>query len=89
MSQGGFTTATRGGYTQWQFSQLFGTSWDTGNVTASYSITDSNAMKATSRSFYTQDFTPWGLWDNTPRGNAIPGLAHSGNAATPATRPHS
>jgi iron complex outermembrane recepter protein len=82
MTQGGVTTATRGGYTQWQFSQLFGKSWDTGNVTASYSITDSNAMKGTARSFYTQDFTPWGLWDNTPRGSTIPGLAHSGNAAT-------
>jgi len=85
MSQGGVTTATRGGYTQWQFSQLYGKSWETGNVTASYSITDSNAMKASSRSFYTQDFTPWGLWDNTPRGSAIPGLAHSGNATTPSS----
>jgi outer membrane receptor protein involved in Fe transport len=87
MTQGGVTTATRGGYTQWQFSQLFGKSWDTGNVTASYSIIDSNAMKASERSFYTQDFTPWGLWDNTPRGNAIPGLAHSGNAASPNNAP--
>ncbi len=80
MSQGGFTTATSGGYAQWQFSQLYGKSWDTGNVTASYSITDSTSMQTTDRDFYTQDFSRWGLMNIIPRGSSLPGIAHIGNA---------
>ncbi len=75
------------GFLSAQFSQLFGKSWNSGNVTVSYSFTDSTPLSATKRSYYTLDFTPWGLFDDTPLGSSIPGIVHTGNAATTAGAP--
>jgi iron complex outermembrane recepter protein len=87
MTQAGLTSAPSVGFLTAQFSQLYGKSWETGNVTVSYSITDSRPVESERRSYYTYDFTPWGLMDLTPRGSNIPGIAHIGNATTVAGAP--
>src|SRR5579871_5827092 len=75
------------GYLAEQASQLYGKSWDSGNVTLSYSFSESRNLPADRRSYYTLDFTPWGLFDDTPIGSSIPAIAHIGNAATIAGAP--
>jgi len=80
MTQVGVTSGPATGHLHTQFAQLFGKSWDTGNVTVSYTRTDGNSMRAEERSYYTQDFRPWGLQDSRPRGSSIPGTVHTGNA---------
>src|SRR5688572_6394721 len=82
MTQVGVTTSPQVGHLSTQFAQLFGRTWETGNITVSYTRTDSNAMRAEERAYYTQDFRPWGLQDSTPRGSSMPGTVHVGNAIT-------
>jgi outer membrane receptor protein involved in Fe transport len=80
MTQVGVTSSPQVGYMQTQFAQLFGRTWDTGNVTVSYTMTTSNNVPAEERSYYSQDFRPIGLMDFTPRTSSIPGTVHVGNA---------
>jgi outer membrane receptor protein involved in Fe transport len=80
MTQLGVTTNPSVGYLQTQAAQLFGKTWDTGNVTVSYTRTDGSAVSTSERDYYTQDFRPWGLQDSRPRGSSIPGTIHTGNA---------
>src|SRR6185437_5600425 len=87
MTQLTFGSAPDIGFTSGQFSQLFGKSWDSGNITLSYSVTDSTPLSASKRSYYTLDFTPWGLFNDTPLGSSIPGIVHSGKSATIAGAP--
>ena len=87
MTQASFGTSPDIGFISGQFSQLYGKSWDGGNVTVSYAVTDSTPLSATKRSYYTLDFTPWGLFDDTPLGSSIPGIVHFGNSATIAGAP--
>jgi iron complex outermembrane receptor protein len=87
MTQLSVTSAPSIGYLAEQAEQLFGKSWDGGNVTLSYAFTDSRPLSASKRSYYTQDFSPWGLMDITPIGSSIPGIVHSGNSTTIANAP--
>lgn len=82
MTQTGFISSPGTGFLDAQFAQLYGKSWETGNVTASYAVNDSSSVPTNKRSYYTYDLTPYGLMDLTPRGSNIPGLAHIGNATT-------
>jgi len=87
MTQASFGSSPDTGFMTGQFSQLYGKSWDGGNITVSYAVTDSTPLSADQRSYYTLNFTPWGLFDDTPLGSSLPGIAHSGNAATIANSP--
>ena len=78
------TSAPGEGYLQLQAAQLFGRSWETGNVTASYTWTNSREVHGDRRSYYTMDFSPWGLMDITPEASAIPGIVHLGPLQTTA-----
>ncbi len=80
MTQVGVSSSPQIGYLHTSFAQLFGRTWDTGNITVSYTRTDSPSVAAEERDYYTQDFTPWGLQDSRPRGSSIPGTVHVGNA---------
>jgi outer membrane receptor protein involved in Fe transport len=80
MTQLGFTSSPQIGYLRTQAAQLYGHSWDTGNVTASYTFTTSNNVPTEERFYYSQDFRPLGLLDLTPRTSSIPGTVHVGNA---------
>jgi len=81
ITQGSFTSSPGTGWLQVQGSQLYGRSWETGNFTASYSITDSRNLPAKARDCYTQNFTRWGLMDFTPIGSSLPATVHVGNAS--------
>ena len=87
MTQASFGSSPDIGFMSGQFSQLYGKSWDSGNFTVSYAVTDSTPLSASERSYYTQDFTPWGLMDNTPLGSSIPGIVHVGKSKTIANSP--
>ena len=80
MTQVGVTSSPGIGYLHTQAAQLFGRTWDTGNITVSYTRTDSTSVGAEERDYYTQDFRPWGLQDSRPRGSSLPGTVHVGNA---------
>src|SRR5262245_34396756 len=80
LTQVGITTSPQVGYLHTMFAQLYGHTWETGNFTASYTRNDNNNVPAKERSYYTQDFRPWGLQNTTPRTSSIPGTVHVGNA---------
>jgi outer membrane receptor protein involved in Fe transport len=82
LTQVGVTSSPQVGYMQTQFAQLFGRTWDTGNVTVSYTMTTSNNVPSEERFYYSQDFRQIGLHDFTPRTSSIPGTVHVGNATT-------
>lgn len=82
MTQVGVSSSPQIGYLSTTAAQLFGKTWDTGNITVSYTRTDSTSVSAEERDYYTQDFRPWGLQDSRPRGSSIPGTVHVGNATT-------
>src|SRR5579871_2034100 len=87
ISQVSLGTSTGTGYLTGQGSQLFGRSWDTGNVTVSYSFTDSSNLSASARPYYTLNFTPHGLMDFTPIGASMPGIVSTGKLKTVANAP--
>ncbi|HEX5281170.1 MAG TPA: TonB-dependent receptor [Micropepsaceae bacterium] len=87
ISQASIGTSTGTGYLTGQASQLFGRSWDTGNITVSYSFTDSSNLSASARPYYTLNFAPHGLMDFTPIGASMPGIVTTGKAKTIANAP--
>ena len=87
MTEASVTSNPDIGYLAESVSQLYGKSWEGGNVTLSYEFTENRNLDAGKRSYYTQDFTPWGLMDFTPRGSSIPAIAHIGNATNVAGAP--
>src|ERR1051326_7018123 len=76
--------AARGGNFNTTVQGLFGRTWDGGDVTVSYQYSFAQAMKSRERSYYTQDFTPWGLDNQTPVTSARPGIVSIGAPATKA-----
>jgi iron complex outermembrane receptor protein len=87
ISQASIGSSPGTGYLTGQGSQLFGKSWDTGNFTVSYSFTDSSNLSASSRKYYTLNFSPEGLMDYTPIGSSMPGIITTGKAKTVANAP--
>jgi iron complex outermembrane receptor protein len=79
---------TDGGGTQYQASQLFGRTWDGGDVTLTYEWTDEQAIKGNKHSKFTMDFTPWGLENPfVPIGAMNPGVVSTGAPVIPTTVP--
>src|SRR5205823_3370719 len=87
MTQLSVSSSPGEGYLQLQAGQLFGRSWENGNVTASYTWTNSRAVSGSRRSYYTMDFRPWGLMDITPETSGIPATVHLGNLRNVANAP--
>ena len=70
---------TDGGGTQLQAQQLFGRTWDGGDITFTYQWTDEKAVKGKTHSKFTTDFAPWGLANPfVPIGASIPGTVSIG-----------
>src|SRR5579863_4321714 len=63
---------TDGGGFEAQESQLWGRTWDGGDVTLTYEHDDIEPTHGTVHSKYTMNFTPWGLDNVTPIGISIP-----------------
>lgn len=55
--------STDGGGVQYQASQLWGRTWDGGDITLTYEWTDEKAVTGSTHSKFTTNFLPWGLQD--------------------------
>jgi outer membrane receptor protein involved in Fe transport len=60
------------GKMQYQASQLWGRTWDGGDITLTYEWSDSSPLRGNARSNFTPDFSPWGLDNRTPIASSIP-----------------
>src|SRR5256714_2115667 len=80
---------TDGGGTQYQASQLFGRTWEGGDLTLTYEWTDEEAVKARVHSNFTVDYRPWGLQNPfIPIGASIPGTISTGAPQVVTTVPN-
>jgi outer membrane receptor protein involved in Fe transport len=69
----------------YQASQLWGRTWNGGDITLSYEWYDEAPVPASAHSKYTANYTPWGLDDRRPLTASIPGTISTGAAAQSAT----
>ena len=67
-------TAGKGGYNRYQAAQLWGRTWDGGDITLSYEWYDEQPALGNAHSRLTVDFTPWGLNNRIPVSSAMPGI---------------
>ena len=77
------------GGTQFQASQLYGRTWDGGDITLTYEWIDEAPVYGTAHSKYTMNYTPWGLDNRIPLASSLPGEISTGkpaNANAPAGR---
>ncbi|HEX5279760.1 MAG TPA: TonB-dependent receptor [Micropepsaceae bacterium] len=63
---------------QVQASQLWGRTWDGGDLTLTYEFFNEQPVKGSAHSNYTANFTPWGLDNEIPIGASIPGTISVG-----------
>jgi iron complex outermembrane receptor protein len=82
VTQARFSTA-QGGQQRYQASQLWGRTWDGGDITLSYEWYDESPLKGNAHSNLTVDFSPWGLNNRTPLASAMPGIISRGGAGFP------
>jgi iron complex outermembrane receptor protein len=80
VSQVRFSTAA-GGQQRYQASQLWGRTWDGGDITLSYEWYDESPIKGNAHSNLTVDFTPWGLNNRIPLTSSMPGVISRANFA--------
>ncbi len=73
-----YTTANGGG-NRYQASQLWGRTWDGGDITLSYEWTDESPIMGNAHSNLTVNFSPWGFNDRTPLASAMPGIISRGS----------
>jgi iron complex outermembrane receptor protein len=81
MTQLRYTTAPAGKQ-RLQAAQLWGRTWDGGDITLSYEWYDDAPTMAKDRSRLSVDFSPWGLENRTPLTSSIPGTLSTGAPAT-------
>src|SRR5258708_10147065 len=74
----------KGGKNSYQASQLWGRTWDGGDITLAYEWFDTSPIRSKGLHNYTLDFTPWGLDNRTPIRSSIPGTLSVGNPTQPA-----
>jgi outer membrane receptor protein involved in Fe transport len=74
-----FMSGADGGNVKLQGAQLYGRKWDTGGITLSFEYFNEKALKGPARSFYTYDFTPYGLDNRNIVKSAVPGIVSTGN----------
>ena len=64
----------------YEASQLYGRTWDTGNVTVSYEWYNQNPEPLNvTRPYYTLNYEPFGFDDETPLGQSMPGTVSLGD----------
>jgi iron complex outermembrane receptor protein len=66
---------------QFQASQLYGRTWDGGDITLTYEWLDEQPVYGTAHSKYTMDYTPWGLDNPIPIASSRPGTISVGAIA--------
>ena len=77
ITQFNYSVGDAGG-AHYQATQLWGRTWDGGDITLTYEWTDEAPVLATAHSKYTGNYSPWGLDDRTPLGVSIPGTISTG-----------
>ena len=77
-----FTGRTAGGRGELA-SQLWGRTWEGGDITLTYEWTDNTPIKGQFTSRFTVDFSPWGLDNRIPLNSSIPGIIFSGAGKPP------
>ncbi len=77
-----FTAKPSGGNTALA-SQLYGRTWDGGDITLTYEWSENTPIKGNPafNSKFTVDFSPWGLDNRTPIASAVPGIITAGKPA--------
>src|SRR3954463_1551823 len=76
-------STTSGGGLRYQASQLWGRTWDGGDITLSYEWYDESPQLGRAHSNLTVDFTPWGLNNRIPLASAMPGIISRGGSGFP------
>lgn len=71
----------------YQASQLWGTTWEGGDVTLVYEFYDAKRVPRSAIDTFTYDFTPWGLDDRTLVRSSLPGIVSTGALQTIAGAP--
>src|SRR2546423_9212398 len=66
---------------QVQASQLWGRTWDGGDITLTYEFINENPIRGTAHSNFTMNYTPWGLDNQIPITSSIPGTISVGSPA--------
>jgi iron complex outermembrane receptor protein len=79
VSEVGFKSAA-GGNVQYLASQLWGRTWDGGDITLGYNWYNISPTQGNFNSKFTFDFSPWGLDDRNPLGSSAPGTLSTGAA---------
>lgn len=72
-----YTGKTAGGRSELA-SQLWGRTWDGGDITLTYEWFDSTPIRGAFNSKFTVDYSPWGLDNRTPIADAVPGVVSVG-----------
>lgn len=70
-----------GGGTRYQASQLYGRTWDGGDLTFTAEANQETALNSTDtrlKNQFTQDYSPWGLDNRTSVGASLPGVVSTG-----------
>jgi len=75
-----FSTSSSGG-NHFEASQLWGRTWDGGDVTLTYEWYDEQPVYGGKNSKLTSNFSPWGLDDRRPLGGSSPGTISRGAPA--------
>lgn len=68
----------QGGDFHAQATQLYGRTWDGGDITLSYEWYNVKPIPARDRSGYTVDYSLWGLNNSTPLASSVPGTISNG-----------
>jgi len=76
-------STAKGGQYRYQASQLWGRTWDGGDITLSYEWYDESPLLGKAHSNLTVDFTPWGLNNRIPLASAMPGIISRGGSGFP------
>jgi iron complex outermembrane recepter protein len=63
---------------QYQASQLYGRTWDGGDITLTYEWIDEGHVAGNAHSKYTLNYTPWGLDNPIPLASSLPGTISVG-----------
>ena len=66
-------TAGTGGKNRYQASQMWGRTWDGGDITLTYEWLDEQPVYGNAHSNFTVNYTPWGLDNQIPIASSFPG----------------
>ncbi|HEX5281127.1 MAG TPA: TonB-dependent receptor [Micropepsaceae bacterium] len=88
ITEGSFGVSPGYGHDYYRGSVLYGTKWSSGDITLTYEYYQQQHVAGTKRSYFTMDFSPWGLDNRTSLANSRPGTISLGAPTLPANNPN-